>query len=205
MSLYRSERDADRHRIEALEAKLAEREREVAEREAHIAQLHEELDAAKYPPRPPQPGAMNARTGGSLAARFLTGAMLLGAGIGFLRMRAVSHSTCHYADRSHYQVFPFPESQEAPPLAPATDMTFADPGVVVVVPEVVQEPRPYEVQLQQVQQVGPLDEVALRRELEVKVAERKATLDELKTLKAICAHQQDDACVQRAQKLAQKR
>jgi hypothetical protein len=45
---------------------------------------------------------------------------------------------------------------------------------------------------------GPPDEAAMRRSLEPKMNSGRATLDDLKMLKAICSHMGDSACRDRA-------
>jgi hypothetical protein len=180
MSQYRDDRDAARHRIEALEAKLAERDAALAaqgaalaDREAEVVRLRRELErvgttVSPGRPRPPS----SAWTGPVVGAA--VGLSTLAAILGAVVMRKAPPSVI---------VVSTPGS-----LAPAPALDLApSPSPDPSVGGVADEPKG-----------GLLDEEAMRRQLEPKVWSGRASLDEIKMLKAICSHMGDHSCRNRA-------
>jgi uncharacterized coiled-coil protein SlyX len=184
MSQYRDHRDAARHRVDALESKLAERDAalaaqgaELAEREAEVVRLRRELDRAgtTLGPHRAKP-VSDAWTGRVVGAA--VGLSMLAAILGVVVMRGAPAS-----------------------VVVVSAPTLADPAVVASPPSPeiaapVEAPRvprfdrvPFE---------ASTDEEILRRQLEPKVWSGHASVDEIRMLKAICSHMGDHACRDRA-------
>lgn len=180
MSQYRDDRDAARHRIEALEAKLAEREAELtskgaelARRDVEVSRLRRELELTGSPLRHGRPLQT------AWAARMVGASVSIAAiamGLGVWAIRAPRTVIVEVAPRG-----------PAPPPPPI----FADPA------EVAGDPRP-QVEEPPPSRPPPLAEDALRRQLEEKVWAGRGSRDEIRMLKAICSHQGDRACRDRA-------
>jgi hypothetical protein len=186
MSQYRDHRDAARHRVDALESKLAERDADLAakgaalaEREAEIVRLRRELDRVGTTLTPGRvKAAADAWTGRVVGAA--VGLSTLAALLGVLVMR-----------------------NAASPVDAASPVTLADPAVVASPPspDLVTDPPADGFQAPQYERgpfIAPPDEEALRRQLEPKVWSGRASIGEMKMLKAICSHLGDHACRDRA-------
>jgi uncharacterized coiled-coil protein SlyX len=181
MSQYRSDRDAARLRVESLEAELAAREEELSARNASIAERDAEIERLRHQlvltgilgsrPRP-----MNAAwaTRVVILAMAATAATLGGALLALRPSPAVI-----------VQVAPAAEAN-----APA-EPVLADPVMVPARPADV-EPEAAPPPRQQ------LDEAGMRKQLEAKAWAGNATVEEIRMLKAICSHQGDRACRDRA-------
>ncbi len=178
MSQYRDDRDAARHRIEALEAKLAEREAELAskgavlaERTSEIARLRRELEVTGNPVR--------------RGPRHATWAMrMVGLSVGVAAIAMALGVWAIRAPRAVAEIAP----QD---VAPRAEPILADPAPVAVRHEPTAEGEPSS-------RLAPSDEDTLRRQLEAKVWAGRGSLDEIRMLKAICSHQGDRACRARA-------
>jgi hypothetical protein len=183
MSQYRDDRDAACHRIEALEAKLAEREAELSakgaelsRREVEVSRLRRELDLTGSPLRRGRP--LQAAWAARMVAASV-GVAAIAMGLGVWAIRAPRTVIVEVAPHGH-----------APPPAPI----FADPA------QVVADPRP-EVEEQPPSAPSSSTEAALRRQLEEKVWAGHGSTEEIRMLKAICSHQGDRACRDRARAL----
>jgi hypothetical protein len=184
MSQYRDHRDAARHRIEALEIKLAEREAalalqgaELAERDAEIVRLRRALERAGTTVVPgrakPVADAWMGR--------------VVGAAVGLSALTAILGALVMH---------------KAPaPVVASNGPSFADPPPVTLTPIAPPEgAAPAEgADAPRYERAPDLpDETQLRRRLEPRVWSGRASLDEVKMLKAICSHQGDHACRNRA-------
>ena len=209
MSQYRDDRDAARQRVEALEAKLAERDREIedkgrviAERDEEIARLRREVELTGAAGRRKPAQARWAVRLVGLAVGVAGVAMALGVWvIRAPRGNPAPAPALTLADPA--KVARVPEPVIEPP-AP----TLADPVKVARVPDPVAEPPspPSPSPSAPSPAGGPSDVDAdtLRAQLEPKVWAGRASVDEIRMLKAICSHQGDRDCRDRAAKLIPK-
>ena len=226
MSQYRDDRDAARQRVEALEAKLAERDREIedkgrviAERDEEIARLRREVELTGAPGRRKPAQARWAVRLVGLAVGVAGVAMALGVWV----IRAprgnpaptlanpvevarvpepvIEPPAPTLADPVKVARVPEPVAEPpAPTLAPAP--ALADPVKVARVPApAIEPPSPTSPSPSAPSPPGLLDEDALRAQLEPKVWAGRASVDEIRMLKAICSYQGDRDCRDRAAKL----
>jgi Rieske Fe-S protein len=198
MSQYRDDRDAARHRIEALEAKLAERDAELSARaatlsvrEAEIGRLRRELDitgAVDGRGRPLHTAWATRVTGMALGFAAIAGA------VGVVALRAPASASGPPAASAQRAE----AAMEAPILADPTPMrTQHDaPGDTAAPVETAAARPDGRVWGDPVYAVP--NEEAMRRALEPKVWSGKASRDEIKMLKAICSHLGDRTCRDRA-------
>jgi hypothetical protein len=177
MSQYRDDRAAAQLRIEALEARLAEREAELSTQGAQLAARDEEIQrlerdlacAGVLGPR--RMRSMNA----AWASRIVGMASALG---------VATAATGGWLARSVPVVAPAQAAVEQPALEPPEAIN-ADPlvgnGLDYTPPSDSAE-----------------TENRVRRELEQRVWGDRASVDDARMLKAICRHQSDRACMERA-------
>ncbi len=184
MSQYRDDLDAAHLRIEGLEARLADREADLARcgsalvaRDEEIVRLQRELSLA---------GGLGPRHMRSVSAAWAsrivgaaTGLAVVAAGAGIILVRGSA-------------------SAGLPPQLPAVEQaeatTHADPIPSSPVGSGTDTPEP----LGEVASLAPPAEVEIRRRLEPRVWGGRASQDEIRMLKAICSHQGDRACRERA-------
>jgi len=186
MSQYRNDRDAARQRIADLEVRLAEREAAlsaqdvaVAERDAEIARLRHHLVLAGILGHRLRPVHSALGTRMVVLAVAVAGAAL---GMGILALRAPRPVIV--------EVVPAPNAAAPQPI-------LADPADVTIgVAPVVDDGAGAE--------AASPDEREMRRQLEPKVYAGRGTVEEIRMLKAICAHQGDRACRDRAAALLPK-
>jgi len=205
MSQYRDDRDAAQHRIEALEAKLAERDAELSARmatlsvrEAEIGRLRRELDvtgAFDGRGRPLHTAWATRVTGMALGFAAIAGA------VGVLVIRAPASARALPAASSQAGAV----ATEAPILADPAPMRVQHdaPGAETAAPVETATPRPDGLVWGDPVYAAPNEE-AVRRALEPKVRGGTATRDEIKMLKAICSHLGDRACRDRAAEALQR-
>jgi hypothetical protein len=182
MSQYRDDRDAARLRIAELEAQLAEQEATlsahdvaVTERDAEIARLRHRLVLSGILGHRARPVHVAWASRLVVLACAVAGAALA---VGVVALRA-----------------PRPvivEVVQAPGAAPV-DPILADPAVLPLPAPVVVEDAPAAADAPP----SP-DEAALRQQLEPRVFSGRASVDEIRMLKALCSHQGDRACRDRA-------
>ena len=230
MSQYRDDRDAARQRVEALEAKLAERDREIedkgrviAERDEEIARLRREVELTGAAGRRKPAQARWAVRLVGLAVGVAGVAMALGVWvIRAPRGNPAPAPALTLADPAKVARVPEPVIEPpAPTLADPAKVarvpdpvaeppapTLADPVKVARVPDPVAEPPspPSPSPSAPSPAGGPSDVDAdtLRAQLEPKVWAGRASVDEIRMLKAICSHQGDRDCRDRAAKLIPK-
>jgi hypothetical protein len=184
MSQYRDDRDAARLRIAELEAQLAEQEATlsahdvaVTERDAEIARLRHRLVLSGILGHRARPVHVAWASRLVVLACAVAGAALA---VGVVALRA-----------------PRPvivEVVQAPGAAPV-DPILADPALLPPPAPVVVEDAPAAADAPP--STSP-DEAALRRQLEPRVFGGRASVDEIRMLKALCGHQGDRACRDRA-------
>lgn len=180
MSQYRDDRDAARRRIEALEQKLAERDAELSARDAILAERHSENARLRreleLTGNPVRRGPVHA----AWAVR------MVGVAVG---VAAMAMALGVWAIRAPRAVI-----VEAPPAEAVAqaEPILADPAPIAVrhVPTADEQAAPGD--------PSAAMEDAMRLKLEPKVWAGNATVDEIRMLKAICAHQGDRACHARA-------
>jgi len=183
MSQYRSDRDAARLRIEALEGELAAREAEISARGASLAERDAEIERLRH--QLVLTGIVSSRArpvNAAWATRVVVLAVAAaGATLGaaLLALRPAPTVIVQVAP-------PAPEAAAAP-----AQPILADPGAVPAQPEPAGEVET---------PAGPTaaTEVAMRKQLEPKVWAGRGSIDEIRMLKAICSHQGDRACRDRA-------
>lgn len=175
MSQYRDDRDAAKQRIAELEARLSEREAALSEQRVSLADR--EAEVARLRHQLILSGIVGARTRpvhAAWATRLVVLAIAVAGaalGVGILALRS-----------------PQPVIVQ---VAPATPI-LADPAVIAAPSEPEdEEPAHHEV---------PREEIEVRKQLEPKVWAGRASVDEIRMLKAICSHQGDRACRDRAAK-----
>lgn len=192
MSQYRDDRDAARLRIEALEGALSEREAELAAlqrklsmHEAELVRLRREILAHGGERRRALP------RGARLAGLCLSLAVILG-GLGVFVLRRSAPVSV--------SVQPAPAVVEAPILADPGTMLGQQEGLAeTAAPLETFTPRPDgRVWGETLHGLAPAKLEAMRRTLEPRVFGGRAGVDEIKMLKAICAHQGDRPCRDRA-------
>lgn len=199
MSQYRDHRDAARHRIDALEAKLTEREAEIAVqratlsvREAEIGRLRRELDvtgALDGRARPLHIAWATRVTGLALGFAAIAGA------VGVSVMRAPVAASAPAAASERAPAMEAPMLADPAPLAMDRDPPAAETAAPAETAKPLREGRVWGDPLEP----AASPEAALRRyALERKVAAGHATVDDLRLLAAICAHAGDGPCRDRA-------
>jgi hypothetical protein len=188
MSQYRDDHDAARRRVDALEAKLAERDAEVhardealVARDAEIAKLQRELDLSR---------ALGFRAQPLRAAWFTR--VAIGA-LGLLFVTAAAALSVLWATPPAPRAAPAPAETVA-----AVPQLLADPGPMGV----DRGPSPADpTQADAPAMPEPSEEAVVRRRLEPRVWGGTATQDEIRMLGAICGHMGDRACHDRAKML----
>lgn len=192
MSYYRDDREAACRRIEALEAKLREREEELAAqgadlsaREEENARLREEVEQARG--LSPRRGLVSVTT--VWAARSVGVALLMCSamgGAGFFmssQPRSSLDPGAFEVERRQMLV----EQRLAEQRARAAELDpFEDPPPAAAAPAAPSDPS------------KELDEYALRRSLEPKVWSGRASVEEIRLLRVLCSHQGDMECRVRA-------
>ena len=195
MSQYRDYRDAARLRIDALEAKLAEREAELSAqratlsaREVEIGRLRRELDVTggfDGRARPLHTAWATRVTGLALGFAAIAGAV----GVFVMRAPAASAPT---AAVQHAPV-------EAPMLAdPAPMMAERDPPAETAAPVTARPRAESRVWGDPLQGASSPVELLERYALEQKVADGRASVDDLRMLETICSRSGDRPCRARA-------
>jgi hypothetical protein len=189
MSQYRDDRGASRLRIEALEARLAEREAELdrrgaqlAARDEEILRLQRELELA---------GGLGPRHMRSVNAAWAS--RIVGAAAG-LTLAAAGAGVILVRSSATVGPLPVVELAEGDPEAP---LLHADPLVSGAIdwstPPEVEPPTPRD----QLPAVSP-QHIEIRRRVEPRVWGGRASKDEIRMLRALCAYQGDEACRDRA-------
>jgi hypothetical protein len=213
MSQYRDDRAAARHRIQALEASVAERDAELAQREAalaqrdeHIGRLERELERAGGT-APRRPGS----TGAARASRFVgaaTSLAIVGAGMSLAAVR--SKPTVTVAPTPMFlpppvapmHADPFVGSVDwaaQPTDAPGAATAPTEPPSAPARAGDAHDPKARSIDFKVWDQGGAPAEDGMRRTLEAKAWSGRATADDLRILKALCSHAGDRECRTRAQ------
>jgi hypothetical protein len=184
MSQYRDDLDAAHLRIEGLEARLADREAELARRSAALVARDEEI--VRLQRGLELAGGLGPRHMRSVSAAWAsrivgaaTGLAIVAAGAGVILVRGSASASPAPA------VAPSGEPEATAPVDPPP----ASPGGWGT-----EAPEP----AGETAQLAPPAEMEIRRRLEARVWGGRASQDEIRMLKAICSHQGDRACRERA-------
>lgn len=180
MSQYRDDRAAAQLRIEALEARLSEREAELSTQGAQLAARDEEIQRLERDLA--HAGALGPRRMRSMNAAWASRIVGMASALG-----VATAATGGWLARS--VPVPAPPAREFAALpVPEPEVINADPFVDV--------PRDYAEGADPTAQDA--QETRMRRELEQRVWGDRGSVDDARMLKAICRHQSDRACVERA-------
>jgi hypothetical protein len=179
MSQYRDDRDAAHRRIEALEARLADRDAELSRHESALASRDEEIERLQR--ELSLAGGLGPRHMRSVSAAWAsrivgaaTGLAIVAAGAGIVLVRSSASAGAHVTVTGERG----PAEAPTPPIH--ADPLVGGPVDWDVVP------------------AGASGADQIRRRLEPRVWGGRASQDEIRMLQALCARDGDQACRDRA-------